>query len=77
MSDTTTRPTADDKPVCRLQDRIEAGTLTSDETQAVSRLVGCIGALGDTDDRGQALAHWRHVRELLQRALGEQPGGAA
>jgi hypothetical protein len=65
--------TADRKPVWRLQDRIEAGTLTPEETVAVSRLVGCIGALGDTDDLATALAHWQHGRELLQGALGEDP----
>jgi hypothetical protein len=50
---------------------IEAGTLTPEETNAVSNLVGAIGALGDTDDRAQALGHWQHVRELLKTALGE------
>jgi hypothetical protein len=64
------------RAVWALQDRIEAGTLTPEETMAVSRLVGAVGALGDTDDRAQALANWRYVRELLKRALGEQQGGA-
>jgi hypothetical protein len=50
--------TADDKAVWRLQDRIEAGTLAPGEMTAVSGLVGAVGALGDTDDRGTALAHW-------------------
>ena len=50
-----------------LQDRIEAGTLTPEETTAVSGLVGAVGA------RGTALAHWQHVRELLKCALGEDP----
>jgi hypothetical protein len=59
--------------VWRLQDRIEAGALTPGEMTTVSRLVGAVGALGDTDDRGTALAHWQHVRELLQSALGEDP----
>ena len=65
--------TADDKAVWRLQDRIEAGALTPGEMTTVSRLVGAVGALGDTDDRGTALAHWQHVRELLKCALGEDP----
>jgi hypothetical protein len=61
---------ADDLPVWRLQDRIEDGTLTPHERKAVSRLVGAIGALGDTNDQATALGHWQHARELLQRALG-------
>jgi hypothetical protein len=56
-----------------LQDRIEVGALAPEETTAVSRLVGAVGALGDTDDRGTALSHWQHVRELMKCALGEDP----
>jgi hypothetical protein len=65
--------TADDKPVWALQDRIEVGALAPGEMTAVSGRVGAVGALGDTDDRGTALAHGQHVRELLKCALGEDP----
>jgi hypothetical protein len=75
MSDTTRGRRQ--QAVWRLQDRIEAGTLTPQETKAVSQLVGAIGALGDTDDRADALGKWMCARELLAIALGEQPGGAA
>jgi hypothetical protein len=40
------------------------------ETIHLSRLVGAIGALGDTDDHGQALAHWRLIREHLANLVG-------
>jgi hypothetical protein len=62
---------ADDKPVWRLQDRIENGALTPAETKHLSQLIGAVGGLGDTDDNNQAAAHWRNVRGMLAALLAE------
>lgn len=59
-------------PIWDLQDRLEAGTLAPAEAKAISTLINCVGALGDTDDPAKALAFWQLARETLKTALPKE-----